>query len=208
MHTSDYCEVGGCMKKIGLSFLIAGHLLCFSQINDVIQSQYRIKSLSIEDGLSHSKINFVWQDYQGIMWFASNDGLNKYNGYSIKIYKNISDDSTSLYSNMVKGLYEDSHRNLWIGSDRLQRYNRDLDNFETVDLMQGSGEHGTILAITGDKLDEIWIGTNEQGLFSYNTKTKEINHYTNNPENSNTLSNNQIKALLIDTEGYLWVEPL
>ncbi len=170
-----------------------------------IQSQYTIRNLTIEDGLSNSKVNVIYQDYLGYMWFGTNDGLNKYDGYKIKVYKNIPGDSTSLYGKMVKGLYEDSRKNLYIGSNVLQVYNREKDNFDYIKLIDKFEISRMIRCLAGDRQGNIWIGTNNQGLFSYNPETGKISHYMREPGNPNSLSNNEVKTLYIDNKGYIWI---
>ena len=71
------------------------------------QSNIRFNHLTVEDGLSQSAVTVIFQDKHGFMWFGTQDGLNRYDGYNFKIFKNIPSDSTSLTDNFIFSIYED-----------------------------------------------------------------------------------------------------
>ncbi|MFQ5709340.1 MAG: two-component regulator propeller domain-containing protein [bacterium] len=88
------------------------------------------KQISPERGLSQKTVYAIVQDSVGFLWFGTQDGLNRYDGYSFKIYKNIVSDSTSLSDNRVRALYLDRRHTLWIGtSNGLNRYDPQTDSF-------------------------------------------------------------------------------
>lgn len=61
--------------------------------------------LTSSDGLSQSSVFAILQDSQGYMWFGTNDGLNKYNGYEMTIYKHNPDDSTTISGSNISFIY-------------------------------------------------------------------------------------------------------
>lgn len=65
------------------------------------QSNIRFNHLTVQDGLSQSAVTVIFQDKHGFMWFGTQDGLNRYDGYNFKIFKNIPSDSTSLTDNFI-----------------------------------------------------------------------------------------------------------
>ncbi|QJB31138.1 response regulator [Chitinophaga oryzae] len=79
---------------------------------------YPIRYLGIEDGLSNNAVTSVYQDHKGFMWIGTYDGLNRYDGYRFKIYRNKIGDSTSLADNGVYTIADDSHHQLWVGGRR------------------------------------------------------------------------------------------
>lgn len=120
------------MKRYYLLYFV--YLIYFSPAapqTATIHDQLRFKSLTINDGLSHNRVNSICQDHQGFMWFATNEGLNKYDGYTITVYKHDPFDSTSLKENLVKPTLVDHNGNIWLGFIRkgLNTYNRDKDSF-------------------------------------------------------------------------------
>ena len=95
--------------------------------NAVVQFQ----QLSLEDGLSQSVVNVILQDRRGFLWFGTQDGLNRYDGYNFKVYKPNPEDPNSLSDGWIELLYEDSDGYLWIGTYQggLNMYNPNTDTF-------------------------------------------------------------------------------
>src|SRR4051812_43381288 len=73
-------------------------------------------SITARDGLLSNTISAILKDRYGLMWFATTDGLNKYDGTNFTVYRNITDDSASLRANEVLSLHEDKAGNLWVGT--------------------------------------------------------------------------------------------
>ncbi len=94
-------------KLYALVFLIT---LSFSQNNT------RFEKFSTEQGLSQNSIMRLLQDSRGILWIGTFDGLNRYDGYQFKIFRNIPGDSTSLSNNKILSICEDKSGNIWIGT--------------------------------------------------------------------------------------------
>src|SRR5215470_13761454 len=93
----------------------------FMQINFLVaQTRQNIslpfETLTINDGLSQGFVSSIIQDKMGFMWFGTNDGLNRYDGYKFTVYYHDPFDSTSLADNQINCLYEDSKQRLWIGT--------------------------------------------------------------------------------------------
>lgn len=81
-------------------------------------------------GLSQNHGMAIIKDYKGFMWFGTLDGLNKYDGYKITVYKNIPNDPFSISSNEIWALLQDSENNLWVGTNHgLNVYDREKDRF-------------------------------------------------------------------------------
>ena len=107
-----------------LAFFIP--LLCNSQ-------QLSFNHLTTENGLQNGNIRAIHEDHQGFIWIATEDGLHRFDGYDVKVYRHSEGDTTSLSSNFILALYEDSFHNLWLGTidEGLCLYNRKKDNFTT-----------------------------------------------------------------------------
>ena len=85
-------------------------IFCFGQ------SQFRFEKFSIKDGLSQNTVNCTFKDREGNYWFGTQDGLNKFDGNSVKIYRHDKDDSTTISDNFILNILEDKNGNLWIGT--------------------------------------------------------------------------------------------
>src|SRR5260221_2900075 len=100
------------------------------------QKTYRFESITVNDGLSQSSVTSIAQDASGYLWIGTQDGLNKYDGYSIKVYRNKEGDSTSLAKNYVTKILVDNQNTIWIATlGHLSRYNPATDVFANYQLI-------------------------------------------------------------------------
>ena len=97
------------MKRLQL-LLLWVWMVCFSAASH----DYMFKQLEVKDGLSNNQVNAIYKDSNGFMWFGTASGLNRYDGYNIKIYRSQKDDEKSLPDSYVEDIQEDTSGNLWI----------------------------------------------------------------------------------------------
>ena len=101
-----------------------------AQYVDAAVTDLRFTHLTTNDGLSQGYVVDILQDRRGFMWFATRDGLNRYDGYTFVVYKHNPNDPGSLSSNFLQDLMEDDHGYLWIatntGVNQIRPYNRTL----------------------------------------------------------------------------------
>ena len=141
------------------------------------QEKYFFEKLSVSDGLSNSVVLCTYQDHLGYLWIGTLDGLNRYDGYDIKLYKNIPGDSTSLPYNIILSLTEDSNGNLLIGTiDNISKYNRVTNNFTSIPVDKGAMVNNSdVVNILVDSKDRLWIATKFTGLQLFNKAKNEFN---------------------------------
>jgi signal transduction histidine kinase/ligand-binding sensor domain-containing protein len=95
--------------------------------------QFFFTGYSISDGLSQSVITCIFQDSRGYIWLGTQNGLNKFNGYSFEIYTYKPDDSTTISNNWIYGITEDRQGNLWIGTKGgLNKFDTHKKRFERI----------------------------------------------------------------------------
>lgn len=172
--------------------------------------QFRFIHYEVENGLSSNTVRSITQDSRGFMWFGTENGLNRFDGYTFKVFKNIVGDSTSIGNNYVYSLFEDSDRTLWIGTDEgLYIYNPELEQFRyfATRTAEGVNIKSNITSITEDKNGDIWFTTLAQGIFRLNKQTQEIKQYVSVAGNNQSLVSNTIFQLHIDKQGTIWVAP-
>ena len=126
----------------------------------------RFERVTIADGLSFSKVDAILQDRQGFMWFGTERGLNKYDGYQFTVYRNDPSDPGSLSHDRIYALYEDSAGELWIGTavglDRLDRTTGTFVHYQAglggnpFTGMPNSG--ASVFAIQEDRNGVLWVG--------------------------------------------------
>ncbi|HYG39633.1 MAG TPA: two-component regulator propeller domain-containing protein [Cytophagales bacterium] len=183
--------------------------------NDNERSTYNLppkikfKQIGAQQGLSQGHGVSIFQDSEGFMWFGTMEGLNKYDGYKITVYRNSSKDSALLSNNFITCIYEDREENLWIGTrDGLDRYNRATDKFihyKNNPENAGSISNNNIHGIYQDRKGNLWIGTNGGGLNLYHPKEDKFTNYRPDPTNPESISDSFVNCIYEDTKGNLWV---
>ncbi len=132
-------------------------------------SLIQFRQITNRDRLSQNTVNTIAQDNMGFMWFGTQDGLNRYDGLFLKIYKKTVGKKESLTENFISHIFEDKDHNLWIGTHTsgLILYNRMYDNFVTKSSLSILSNE-FITSIAEDNESNIWIGTFHNGLFKFN----------------------------------------
>lgn len=170
----------------------------------------RFKQLSLDEGLSQNSVFCIMQDSKGFLWFGTQDGLNKYDGYDFTIYKPQPGDLQSLSHNWITTLFEDSSGKIWIGTQGggLNRFDPLSGKFTRFPVSLGEIRADSLLSrfitsICEGKDGEIWIGSQGGGVALF--KNGKFTHYLPVPGDPNSLVSNVVTKLLIDSQGTLWV---
>ena len=169
----------------------------------------RFDHITSKNGLSQNSVNCILQDDIGFLWFGTCDGLDRYDGYTFKVFRNDLDDTTTLTSNWIFSIYKDSSGTLWIGTmgGGLSKYNKETESFENFrhnDNDLNSISSNEILSIFEDHFKTLWVGTSG-GLDEFISKDKKFKHFRNNPDDPNSLSNNIVYAIYEDHFNELWI---
>lgn len=168
----------------------------------------KFQSLPSQAGLSQSSILCMLQDSVGFIWFGTYDGLNRYDGFQMKVYTNQGKDS-HLPDNNIRSLYEDSAGILWVGtkSGGLNRYNRSLDNFTTYvpDKSDPDSISGLyVQCIYEDTRGNLWVGT-DKGLNTFSRETKKFRKFRHDKDDPESINSDDIRSICEDNQGRLWV---
>lgn len=165
--------------------------------------------LSVEDGLSHSTVMSILQDSNGFMWFATLNGLNRFDGYNFKEYRYDKNDSLSLRNNFVVSMYEDKSGIIWIGTygGGLHKFDREQGTFKYyVHNVNNSMSlsNDIVWSIYEDKAGVLWVGTDD-GLNKFDKHSEQFVRYYHDKDNKQSISSNRIKAICEDKKGLLWI---
>ncbi len=152
----------------------------------IIEKKFKFRKVESKVRISDSNITGIIQDTQGFIWVGTEDGLDRYDGYDFKIYRNIPNDTTSLIKNNIQSMIEDSRGTIWISTSNsgLHRYNRKTDNFIRID--EFSMANCQIMNIMEDSDHNIWIGgvLDSKALMArYSYKTNEWKKFFLFPSN-------------------------
>lgn len=187
-------------------FILITLILCGLNL-PMFSQQVKFQHLTMENGLSNNKVFTVIQDRIGFIWFGTNDGLNRYDGYNFKVFRNNPNDSNSISDNSIEALLEDREGNIWIGTKDgvLNKYNPITEEFTHWKLKLVSPGYNTIKYIYEDSKRNIWVGTLTGGLYRLNYKKNIIDHWIANPDKINSLSNNYVTSIVEDNIGNIIV---
>ena len=178
---------------------------------DTLTLQFR--HISIKDGLSQGMVHAITQDRYGFMWFGTKDGLNRYDGYSFKVYRHDATDSTTVRNSFINTILEDRAGRLWVGTPTgLDVFDRATETFHhlpstgefaqvpratTVPQLQGH----TVNHLACDAQDNIWVSTNH-GITRIAAKAPDASldgawdfTYVHSVE--------AIQAVMVDSRGWL-----
>ncbi len=151
-----------------------------STITIVTQAQtdkkFYFENISIPDGLSNTQVWDIVQDKYGFLWVSTQDGLNRYDGYKFKVFKNDPDDKSSLPNNQLFRLLIDKQDNLWIATQSgLCKYDEVNESFKTflIDSTNPSSGSNVILKIFEDSRNRMWLGT-ASGIYIFDRQSNKL----------------------------------
>src|SRR6201981_1545653 len=155
----------------------------------------RFSRLSTAQGLSQTQANQIVQDDQGFIWFGTQYGLDRYDGYEFKVFTHDPAQENSLSCVYIHSLFKDRSGTLWVGCDQF------LDRFDSVHetfthYRIDAGAVGLYVSkISQDRAGMLWLATGS-GLFKLNPETGQIVHYIHDPANPSGLGSNQVRCTL------------
>jgi signal transduction histidine kinase/ligand-binding sensor domain-containing protein len=196
----QFCNLDfGMNKKTVLIIFL--FLCCFSGN----AQQYYFSGYSISDGLSQSVVNCIFQDSKGYIWFGTQNGLNKYNGYTFEIFTYNPNDSNSIANNWINGIAEDKELNLWIATKGgLVKYIRKEKRFSRIKFIS------PFAVLATDCVYDVKCARNGNILINMppvlsicDPKTLKFNHFISPFVFDGSAKDNNI-PLLEDRNGTIW----
>ncbi len=173
----------------------------------LVEQSFQVKfdHYTVNDGLSHGKVLDAYQDRFGYMWFATPDGLNRFDGYSFQVYRYFDKDSTSISNSYITCITEDAQGKLWIGTKKgLNQFNRRTEEFIRYHYQpdnENSIYHDHVRALLADTLGNLWIETVDGTLNQYVIKENRFEHYRHKKLSQPYYDYHEIYQ---DKNGYIW----
>ena len=168
-------------------------------------SQLKFEHLTTTEGLSYNKVQCILQDKQGYIWFGTISGLNRYDGYAFKVFKNIPGDSSTITNDDIICLFQDSHDIIWVGTSTssFSGYDPRTETFKTYTLPPSKAALNDFTGIHDFKEDDnglLWLATG-YGLFSFDKNRNAFTYYR-----TDDLSRENIHGILKDSDkNILWL---
>jgi len=192
------------VRRIFLIFLFLYSGFCIASQGDSLS----VRHLAIEDGLSNNFVRCVYQDKKGFFWFGTKDGLNRYDGYGFKIFRNKIDNKLSLIHNIIHTISSDADNNLWIGTRQgLSIYN-DQKGIFTAASYRLSGKTLRITKVIREIVpgtqNSMLVGTEGLGLirFKLGMSTGDLVPLLLNGKKTVFYG---VQSARIDSQGKIWV---
>ncbi|MDD4476423.1 MAG: diguanylate cyclase [Eubacteriales bacterium] len=168
----------------------------------------KFEHLSLNEGISSNTIVSIAKDRNGIMWIATNKGLNSYDGINTKTYKYDVNNSNSISSNSIRNILIDSTGNIWIATNiGLNKFDPETEIFTRFlhdESDPDSIAQNSIYQLAEDEEGNIWITTQSAGLDCLNTKSGVFKHFRYNPYDSGSLSSNNLNDVIVDKTNTVW----
>ncbi len=195
------------MGLINKDQLLCSFVIIISISFNLSAQSLPFQKLTTTNGLSNNYVNNVIQDKTGFLWFSTDDGLNRFDGYEFKIFRSNQSDKNSVSDNSTLALTEDENGKIWIGTKNgfINCYDPLYNKFIRWDIKQTDEKDNPINVIHIDNKKNVWAGTYRNGLYRLNPKTGEIKNWRNNPADSNSISNNYVSSIVEDDKNVLWI---
>lgn len=166
----------------GVAILPLCTLLVFTPQLSAQEHDLKFEQFSIEDGLSHSKVNCIFQDARGFLWLGTNDGLNQFDGNEFTVYRWKPDDPKGLSAQLVRAVMQDRKGNLWVGTEGggvnlFDRNSNSFRHFTSDSSAEISISSEDVNAIIEDRQGNLWLGTGN-GLDLFDLENKRVRNYS------------------------------
>ncbi|UVW26866.1 two-component regulator propeller domain-containing protein [Massilia sp. H6] len=193
-------------SRLALTVLLL--LLVWTTCAAAAPRSLRFERVSIDQGLSQQSVLTILQDRRGFMWFGTQAGLNRYDGYRMTVFRNDPDREDSIPDNYVMAAHEDAQGRLWFGTKGgLTRFDHASGKFvRYAPSADGAARAGnrSVLAMIAAAGGGLWLATGD-GLLHFDTVSGRFRSYRHDPDDPTSLRDNRVNALALDGKGRLWV---
>jgi ligand-binding sensor domain-containing protein len=172
------------------------------EANDILFTR-----LPANSGLSQNRVSHIIQDNQGFMWFGTQYGLNRFDGYKFKVFTHDPHRPESLGGVYIKALFKDHNGVIWVGCDQfLDRFDPVTESFTHYHIHADGAAHqdATIRSITEDSSGSLWLAT-DSGLFTFNPITGQSVAFRHVESDPQSLSSSNVKYAGADNKGNFWI---
>lgn len=143
----------------------------------VSAQSYLFKHLEVSDGLSNNSVNTIYKDRDGFMWFGTTTGLNRYDGYTFKIYQHAENEPGSLPDNYITDIVEMPDGRFWINTARgYVLFDKERDYFITdvTGFMKNLESWGVPEQVFVDREGNTWLSVAGEGCYRYKEGGKRL----------------------------------
>lgn len=169
--------------------------------------QWQIHNINMEQGLPDPTVFSLHQDHNGFMWFGTTNGIARYDGYQIKVFKHKIDDVNSLSNNNAGNIFIDSQNTLWIGTfggglNTIELNTGQIKRYPYNDIKTDNTISANVQAFFEDSQSRMWIGTSN-GLYHY--ENNQLNYHRNHAEQKNQQVSYRVWDIIEDSNKTIWI---
>ncbi|MGN6394152.1 MAG: hybrid sensor histidine kinase/response regulator transcription factor [Mucilaginibacter sp.] len=170
---------------------------------------YQFSHLDITNGLSNNRVNCIYKDAGGFIWFGTASGLNRYEGYKFKLFKHDGNDPKSLLDNNVTSICEGPQNTMWVFTHSgICVYDPNTESF-TSDIANELLKYRVITnhltLIRKDDSGDFWFLTNDRGIYCYHPNSKITSTYNTLPDSHIVLHSNKVTDVVEDRDKTFWL---
>jgi ligand-binding sensor domain-containing protein/signal transduction histidine kinase len=185
-------------------------ILCLAAHLPAQNNDMKFDRISLEQGLSQSSITAIIQDHHGFLWFGTQDGVNRYDGYGFTIFKYDPYNPEALSDNFVTAVYEDRSGTIWIGThagglNKFNPGNKTFTHYQHDPKDSTSLSYDFVTVICEDRFGALWVGTRGGGLNQFDRGKNAFRRYLSRKTDAAALSDNFVTAIYEDGYGTLWI---
>jgi ligand-binding sensor domain-containing protein len=175
-----------------------------------LEPKSRVKKYTTKNGLPLKVINSISQDAEGFIWIAAEDGLARFDGNSLKVFKHDADLKHSLSGNHIQWIFVDSEGIVWAGAsnglNRLDPKTETFIRYQNDPANRNSLVGNNVSYISENQKGNLWIASTNAGFTYYDKKKATFIQYSQH--NLPGLSSPGVVFVFEDREGLLWVGTL
>ena len=184
---------------VSLYAIVSIAFKAYSGTNSFVFEQF-----PLNEKLSSNSVTRTFQDQEGYVWFGTKDGLCRFDGYDIKVFRSSAQTPGNLTNNEIECIAEDRNGKLWIGT--LEGINiLDKKSFSLKPFENRFTENERINSIVCDSRGNIWIATSNYGVLKVNPQNHEFERFSKDADSRLKLRSNNISHIYEDQAGNIWI---
>lgn len=177
--------------------------------SSAISGPIRFEHYSVESGLPSNTVLYSIQDHEGFLWFATPEGLARFDGQNFRVFRTDKENENSISHNNIFSLAVDQDGVLWVGTDGggLNRYDAATESFKAFQLDENdpaSLSNNSVWSLYIDADNQLWVGT-RGGLNLFDRETETFSAYQHDEDNPRSIANDVILGIEETADGTLWV---
>src|SRR4051812_13662200 len=191
-------------------YIVVSVLFFAYTTNFAQNSQYQFSRLNISNGLSHNQVTSIFKDSEGFMWFGTSSGLNRYDGYTFKVFKHDANNKNSINEDYIVNIWEGPGKKLWITTPagysfydpEMEQFNNDASSFLYTFKLP---VYPYVSKILHNGKGDFWFLCRDSGLYRYNELKKTAARYYHHRSSNPSLYSSFVTDIMQDTTGNIWL---